>query len=107
MRNVIIGKGNLDYKGVYANRNFKKGDIVIKYHLKKLTKKQFENLSKSEKKFTHKHNNIIYLYSFPERYVNHSSSPNTIQDFKNKSDIAKRNIKRGDKITTDSSKDDF
>lgn len=106
MDNVIVGKGEIYGKGVYANKDFKKGEIVIRYDLKRLTKKEFQNLSEKERNFTHKHERVVYLYSTPEKYVNHSDNPNTIQDLKNKCDIALKDIKKGEKITTDSSKDD-
>lgn len=111
MNDVVIKKSKIGQfpngKGVFANRDFKKGEVVIKYNLKPLTKEEFENLSESEKEFTHKHLGIIQLYSVPERYVNHTSNPNTIQDLKNKCDVAKRDIKKGEEITTDASKDEI
>lgn len=103
---VIIGKGNLAGKGVYANRDFKKGEVVIKYNLKPLTEEEFENLPESEKMFTHTHWGTINLYSEPERYVNHSDNPNTYQDLINQCDIALRDIKKGEEITSDATKDD-
>lgn len=106
MSDVIIGKGNLDGKGIYANRDFKKGEVVIKYNLKFLTEEEFQNLPESERQFTHTHSGTIHLYSEPERYVNHSTNPNTHQGLVNKSDVAARDIKRGEEITTDASKDD-
>lgn len=106
MNDVVIGKGNLAGKGVYANRNFKKGEIVIKYNLKPLTKEEYKKLPKSEKMFTHTHWGQINLYSEPERYVNHSPTPNTFQDLVKKCDIALRDIKKGESITTDATKDD-
>ena len=107
MSDVIIKKGKIFGKGVFANKDFKKGEIVINYNLKLLTKENFYKLSKLEKSFVHKHWGKIYLYSSPERYVNRSSNPNTIQDLKNKCDIAIKDIKKGKQITTDSSKDDI
>lgn len=108
---VVIKKSKIGQfdngKGVFANRNFKKGEIVIQYHLKALTKEGFEKLPPEEKQFTHKHWERIYLYSIPERYVNHSSDPNTAQDLKNKCDVAKRDIRNGEEITTDATKDDI
>lgn len=104
---VVIGKGNLAGKGVYANRDFKKGEVVIQYHLKPLTRKEYECLSKSEKMFTHFHWGEIMLYSEPERYVNHSKNPNTYQDLMEQQDIALRNIKMGEMITGDMTKDDI
>lgn len=80
MSDIVIKKSKIGQfdKGVFANRDFKKGEIVIKYNLKLLTKKEFENLPESEKEFTHKQGDIIYLYPLPERYMNHFSNPNTI-----------------------------
>lgn len=106
MNNVIISKGNLAGKGVYANRDFKKDEIVIKYNLKSLTEQEFKNLQENEKEFTHTHGGVIHLYSEPERYVNHSKNPNTYQDITNECDIALRDIKKGEMITTDATKDD-
>lgn len=105
--NVIIGKGNLAGKGVYAKRDIQKGDVTIHYHLKKLTLEQYEELPETEKMFTHSHWGTIYLYSEPERYVNHSDYPNTIQDLVKQQDIALRDIKKGEMITGDATKDDI
>lgn len=106
MSDLIIGKGNLTGKGVYANRDFKKGEVVIKYNLKPLTKEEYKGLPKSEKMFVHTHHGVIYLYSDPERYVNHSRNPNSYQDLINKCDVSLRNISKGETITTDATKDD-
>jgi len=107
MNDVIIGEGNLAGKGVYAARDFKKGEIVIKYNLKALTKEEFDNLPQSEKEFAHTHRGVIHLYSEPERYVSHSDKPNTWQDLENFYDIALRDITEGEMITTDATKDDI
>ncbi len=105
--NIVIGKGNLAGKGAYANRDFKKGEVVIKYNLKPLTEEEYESLPESEKMFTHMHWDTICLYSKPERYVNHSENPNTYQDLTNKCEVALRDIKKGEEITTDATKDDI
>lgn len=109
MKDIVIRKSNIGQfdKGVFANRNFKEGEIVIKYKLKTLTKKQYKDLSKKEKIFTHIHKGIIKLYSEPERYVNHSSNPNVYPNLKKECDIALRDIKKGEEITVDSKKDDL
>ncbi len=107
MNDVVIGKGNLAGKGVYANRNFKKGEVVIKYNLKPLTKEEYKNLPKSEKMFTHTHWGQINLYSEPERYVNHSFNGNVYPDLVKQCDIALRDIEKGEVITGDATKDDF
>ncbi len=102
---IKLNKKSILGKSVYVNRAFKKGEIVIKYNLKSLSKKEFENLTEKEKKFVHSHYGTLYLYSVPERYVNHSQ--NTIQDINQNCDIALRDIKKDEEITTDSSKDDI
>jgi len=107
MNDVVIGKGNLTGKGVYANRDFKRGEIVIKYRLKPLTPEEFDELPDWEKEFTHTQFGVLNLYSEPERYVNHSNKPNTYQSFENGgADIALKDIKKGEAITTDATKDD-
>lgn len=107
MSDLIIGKGNLTGKGVYAGRDFKKGEVVSKYSLKELTEKEYQKLPESEKVFTHYHWGVIYLYLEPDRYVNHSETPNTHQDHKNQCDVAARDIKKGEMITCDATKDDI
>jgi len=91
-------------KGVFAARDFKKGDTVIEYRLIPLSQDQYNALA--EKLLTHEHRGVIYLYSEPERYVNHSDNPNTVQDLENQGDIALRDITKGEEITTDATKDD-
>lgn len=107
MSDLIIGKGKLAGKGVYAYRDFKKDEIVIKYNLKSLTQEEFEALPNEEKMFTHIHHDQIDLYSEPERYVNHSDEPNTNPDHEIHADVAIRDIKKGEMITTDATKDDI
>ena len=108
MDDIVIKKSKIGQfdKGVFANRDFKKGEVVVRYNLKPLTKQEFENLTKEEKQFTHKHWGTVYLYMSPARYVNHSSNPNTVQNLKDRYDVAVRSIKKGEEITTDSAKDD-
>jgi hypothetical protein len=104
---VTIKNGNLAGKGVYADRNFKKGEVVIQYHLKPLTKADFNKLPESEKIFVHTHLGQMYLYSEPERFVNHSLKPNTYQDLGKQQEVALRFINKGEMITTDATKDDI
>ncbi len=106
MNNVVIGQGKLHDKGVYADREFKKGDVVVSYNLSRLSRDDFMSLPSTEKDFVHSHHGTLYLYSEPERYVNHSDTPNTYQDIDRKCDIALRKILKGEMITTDARKDD-
>jgi len=109
MKDAIIKKSNIGQfeKGVFANRDFKKGEVVIKYRLKPLTEKEYQNLPENEKMFTHSHWGQIYLYSIPERYVNHSKNGNVYPDLKRQCDIAIKDIKKGEEICGDSTKDDI
>jgi hypothetical protein len=106
MNDVKIGKGNIQGKGIYAERDFAEGEIVIDYNLKPLSKNEYDKLPDDEKMFTHKHWGTIYLYSVPERYVNHASRPNTFQDLNQQCDVALRRIEKGEEITTDAERDD-
>lgn len=109
MNDLVIGKGKLAGKGVYANRDFKKGEVVIKYNLKSLTDEEYKKLPVKEKMFTHMHGTIRQLYSIPERYVNHSENPNTyhrVKSMRDQADVALRDIKKGEMITGDATKDD-
>lgn len=100
MKDVVIGKGKLAGKGVYAARDFKKGELVKKYNLKKLTQAEFDMLPKNERMFTHSFWGQIYLFPEPSRYTNHSSKPNTVSDLNKMCDYALRDIKKGEMITT-------
>ena len=52
LTDIIVKKSKIQGKGVFAIRNFKKGEIVIKWgNFNKLTKKQIEVLPKKEKKY--------------------------------------------------------
>jgi predicted enzyme related to lactoylglutathione lyase len=106
MTNIKIGKGKLGDKGIYANRDFKKDEIVLKYTLTPLTFKEFKSLSSEDFLATHNVNGQIYLYHAPARYVNHSDNPNVRNDHDTQADIAIRDIKAGELITVDARLDD-
>lgn len=105
MKNVTVKTSKIHGRGVFADRDFKKGEVVIKYRLKLLTKGEFANLTEKDKHFTSFQNGKYWFFPSPERYVNHSCRPNTNPNLKNKSDFAVRNIKKGEEITTDYRKD--
>jgi len=104
-----VKKSDIQGKGVFANRDFKKGELVIRYNLKQLTKEEFDDLSKSEKHYTDFHDGSYWLFQIPERYVNHSCDANTRQILNQevKCDVAIKDIKKGEEITSDYSKEDF
>lgn len=106
MTDVVIGKGDLSGKGVYAARSFKKGEVVLKYDLKPITFQELKTLPKEDYLATHNENGQIYLYPEPARFVNHSENPNVRNDLKNRANIAIKDIEEGEAITVDASHDD-
>jgi hypothetical protein len=97
MTDVIIGKGTLAGKGVYATRDFKKGEVVVPFHLRELTQEEFDTLPNGEGEWTHTFGGKIYLFPEPERYVNHSDKPTTLPT--PQGDVALHDIKKGEAIT--------
>ena len=101
--NVEIKKSNIgqfnDGLGVFALKDFKKGEIVIKYNLQILTKEECKELTASEEDFTHKREGVIYYYPDPERHVNRYKDPNVYPDFELGADIALRDIKKGEELS--------
>ena len=104
---VTIGEGTMSGKGLYAARNFKKGEVVIKYKLKPLTLQELKALSPEDYAATHNNNGQIYLYPEPVRYVSHSENPNVKNDHEQQANLALRDIKAGELITVDARHDDI
>lgn len=102
---VVIKKSNIHGNGVFANKGFKKGEIIIQWSLSHiLTPEQVDKLPKSELKYVSPFDkNKFILHAIPERFINHSCNPNTIP--KNNADVAVRPIKKGEEITTDYTKE--
>ena len=101
---VVIKKSGIgqfsDGFGAFANRNFRKGEVVIKWKLKILTEDEHRKLPEYDREnFTHKRDGIIHLYSEPERHVNKSKNPNVIPDFEKNADVALRDITKGEELS--------
>jgi predicted enzyme related to lactoylglutathione lyase len=103
---VTIGEGTMSGKGLYAARDFNKGEVVVKYELKPLTFMELKALPPEDYAATHNVNGQIYLYPDPVRYVSHSEDPNVRNDHERQADIALRDIKAGELITVDARYDD-
>ena len=92
----------------FADKDFKKGEIVIRFNLTALTQQEYEELPSEEKHFTHKRSGVIYYYPDPERHVNRFNIPNVYPDFEQKADIALRDIKLGEELVIQEDiKEDF
>ena len=99
--NVVVKKSKINQKGVFANCDFKKGQVVMKWNTDKvLTKEETKNLSGKERKYISPFHDKFLLQQPPERYVNHSCEPNT-KVVDNSSDVAIRDIRKGEEITSD------
>ena len=83
MRLYKIKKSRIDNKGLYANRNIKKGTRIIEYKGKVITVKETEKNSKFDNE------KAIYLFNLNKKYdldgdfkfnkarlINHSCEPN-------------------------------
>ena len=96
--NLIIKKSKIQGKGVFANKDFKKGSIVLRWNPKKITKEEAGQLTTKQKHYLYQERNRYFLMQSPERYVNRSCDANTIP--KNLCDGAVRSIKKGKEITS-------
>ena len=99
-KNVVVKKSEVDKKGVFAARDFEKGEVILKWNPKIVKKSEINNLSQNQKHYicgTTK--NGYFLMRSPEKFVNHSCEPNTYS--RDNKDIAKKNIRKGEEITTD------
>ena len=101
---VIVKESEIQGKGVFAAKDFKKGEIVLDWSDSPVfTPEQAEKIPEEERKYVYYEGNKRVLVKPPARYVNHSCDPNTFcRDF---CDIAKRDIKKGEEITEDYSKE--
>lgn len=104
MKNVEVRNSSIQGKGVYACKDFLKGEIVLEIddsHVVKdvntLTKEQFEFHC------DYLSNGTIILMQEPEVYINHSCDPNTYVKTINgvREVISMRDIKEDDEITYD------
>ncbi len=96
---VVSKKSPISGRGVFAARDFKRGEIVLRWQPKLLDAKQIKKLSDKEKIYVSQCGNKFYLMQPSECYVNHSCEANTYA--RNGCDVAKRNIKSGEEITAD------
>lgn len=104
--NIIIKKIGKKGRGVFASKNFKKNEIMLKIkHKKLLSDKEASKVS------YHYQNHMSYvgngkyaIMGIPERYINHSCDPNAYfkhVDSKNELLIAIKPIKKGQEIVCD------
>ena len=101
---VLIKKSKIQGKGVFAGINFKNGDIVMKWDTSMiLTLKEAKRIPKRYRKYLVAYRGKFIISAPPEKYLNHSCKPNT--KVGNLCDVAIRDIRKGEELTTDYSID--
>lgn len=104
MRDVVVRKSRMHGKGVFAARDFSKGEVVLKWDTSnELTEEEVDKLPEKEREHVTYLGGKYVLMKPPERYVNHSCDANTTA--KNHCEIAIRDIRKGEEITADYSKE--
>jgi hypothetical protein len=99
-RDISIMKSKIEGKGIFACRDFKKGEIVLKRDIShQLSSEEVKKIPETEKRYIAYFKKKLILMQSPAKYVNHSCDSNTYVD--NFCDVAKRHIKTGDEITAD------
>ncbi|MFA7253076.1 MAG: SET domain-containing protein-lysine N-methyltransferase [Patescibacteria group bacterium] len=99
---VYVKKSPIDGMGVFAARDFKKGETILKWDTSEtLTEEQVKDLSNVYKKYVYLIDGKYTVQQVPARYVNHSRDPNTTVI--NFSDVAIKDIKKNNEITSDCS----
>ncbi|MGC9605576.1 MAG: SET domain-containing protein [Minisyncoccia bacterium] len=101
LKGVTIKDAGVKGRGIFALRDFKKGELVLGWNKENrfLSEEEISDLPEGEKKYVALCNGKYLLISEPERYMNHSCDPNTINE--NGLDYALRDIKKGEEITGD------
>ncbi len=97
---MIVKTSKIDGKGVFADKDYKKGEVVIRWDLAHvLSEKEAQKVPDGKKKYVISFKGKFLFLQPPERYLNHCCEANTtIVDF---CDVAKKDIKKGEEITAD------
>lgn len=101
IRRIEVRNSPISGKGVFATSAIKAGEKVLLWQpLKHFPAEELSNLPNDEKHYIQEVDNGKYiLMNAPERFVNHSCSPNT--KAVDQTDIAIRDIAPGEEITSD------
>ena len=104
MANVLVRKSKIQGKGVFAAKDFKKGETIMKWDTSIiLIDCDARKIPLKKRKYLVYSDGMFILSQPPEKYLNHSCISNTKE--KNYCDIASRDISKGEELTTDYSLD--
>jgi len=98
-KSITIKQSKIHKQGVFANKDFKKGDLIMPWEGKIIPNEKINTITKAQKRNCSRYdsNNWI-IFSEPCNKVNHSCNPNSVSI--NHQEIALRDIKKGEEITT-------
>ena len=98
---IEIRRSNISGRGVFARRQFRQGEIVLRWDVsQKIRRDKIDSLPSEQHHFLNPFDHdFLVLLGEPERYVNHSCANNTrVEEF---TDVAVRDIFSGEEITSD------
>lgn len=94
-----VRHSSISGKGLFATSLIKADEVVIAWHPKVLSREEADALPASEQHYLYPDGDKMLYMQAPERYMNHSCEPNT--HVIGKSDVASRDIKTGEEITSE------
>ena len=94
-----VRNSSISGKGLFAITLIKVNETVVSWHPKVLSREEADALPVSEQHYLYPDGDKVLYMQAPERYMNHSCEPNT--HVVGKSDVASRDIKPGEEITSD------
>lgn len=104
MEKIVVKNSGIQGKGVYANKEFKKGDVVLLIDDSHVVLDP-SKLTDDQNAFDcdYLQNGKVILMQEPEKYINHSCDPSVYVKTNNeiRNVIAMHDIKIGDEITYD------
>ena len=101
---VYVKKSKINGEGSFAGRDFKKGEIVHHWDMShRISEQEFFELSDKEKEYVSLINGRYTKMQSPENRTNNSCNYNV--EVKNFCDVAIRDIKKDEEITSDYSKE--
>lgn len=100
MNKFKVKQSKISGKGLFATQVIKKGEVVVSWHPKVLTKGEAAKLPPEEQEhYLEPEGDKLLWMQPPERYMNHSCEPNTL--IRGRSDVALRDIQPGEELTSD------
>ena len=108
MKKVIVKKSGKKGKGLFAGKDFKEGEIILRSDIRKLKKRTLTEVSKLPRKIQehadYVGNGKYVIDMSPSSYINHSCEPNIAWRLKaiGKAEAyALRDIKKGEELNVD------